>query len=126
MPANRTIRPSIFPALKYQDGAVALKWLAQVFDLKEHVFYHGPDGAVAHAQMTLGDGMIMLGRPEPRSCATWRTPIAARASTRPGTWAGISGASAPTSHGRRGDLDREGGRLGADAEGVLCALAFCS
>lgn len=56
-----TSKPSIFPALKYSDGPAALKWLGKAFGFREHVSYPAPDGTIAHAQMTLGNGMIMLG-----------------------------------------------------------------
>jgi len=67
-------RPNIFPALKYSDGAAALKWLERAFGFREHVSYSAPDGTIAHAQMTLGTGMIMLGsagKPDPRN--PWST-----------------------------------------------------
>ena len=56
-----TSKPNIFPALKYSDGPAALKWLGKAFGFREHVSYLAPDGTIAHAQMTLGNGMIMLG-----------------------------------------------------------------
>ncbi|HEY7687993.1 MAG TPA: VOC family protein [Dongiaceae bacterium] len=61
-------RSNIFPALKYRDGPAALKWLAAAFGFREQVCYPAPDGTIAHAQMTLGTGMIMLGsagKPDP-------------------------------------------------------------
>ena len=54
-------KPNIFPALKYKDGAAAIGWLQRAFGFREHVAYTAPDGGIVHAQMTLGDGMIMLG-----------------------------------------------------------------
>jgi uncharacterized glyoxalase superfamily protein PhnB len=54
-------KPNIFPALKYKDGPAAIKWLQRAFGFREHVAYAAPDGGIAHAQMTLSGGMIMLG-----------------------------------------------------------------
>lgn len=54
-------KPNIFPALKYKDGPAAIRWLQKAFGFREHIAYAAPDGSVAHAQMTLGGGMIMLG-----------------------------------------------------------------
>ena len=54
-------RPNIFPALKYKDGPAAVGWLQKAFGFREHVVYKTPDGSVAHAQLTLDGGMIMLG-----------------------------------------------------------------
>lgn len=58
---SSTGKPNIFPALKYSDGPAALKWLANAFGFREVVSYPAPDGTIAHAQMALGNGMIMLG-----------------------------------------------------------------
>jgi uncharacterized glyoxalase superfamily protein PhnB len=69
-----TAKPNIFPALKYSDGPAALKWLSRAFGFHEHVSYPAADGTIAHAQMTLGNGMIMLGssgRPDPEN--PWST-----------------------------------------------------
>lgn len=63
-------RPNIFPALRYKDGAAALQWLAKAFGFTSHFEVPGPDNTIAHAQMTLGAGMIMLGsaaKPDPNN-----------------------------------------------------------
>ena len=54
-------KPNIFPALKYKDGPTAIRWLQKAFGFREHVVYKAPDGSVAHAQLTLDEGMVMLG-----------------------------------------------------------------
>jgi len=53
--------PIIYPCLRYRDAPAAIAWLEKAFGLTRHAVYDGADGAVAHAQMTLGSGMIMLG-----------------------------------------------------------------
>jgi uncharacterized glyoxalase superfamily protein PhnB len=53
--------PNIFPALRYKDGQAALGWLAKAFGFTQQAAYPNPDGSLAHAQMTYGAGMIMLG-----------------------------------------------------------------
>ena len=52
---------NIFPALRYRNGPAALDWLARAFGFERHFVVPAPDGAVAHAQMSLGTGLIMLG-----------------------------------------------------------------
>ncbi|MGH6882189.1 VOC family protein [Hypericibacter sp.] len=62
--------PNIFPALKYKDGEAALGWLTQAFGFTRQAAYPNPDGSLAHAQMTYGAGMIMLGsggKPDPKN-----------------------------------------------------------
>ena len=55
----------ITPYLYYEDVAKALEWLARAFGFRERLRMPGPDGAIAHAEMELADGVIMLGRPGP-------------------------------------------------------------
>jgi uncharacterized glyoxalase superfamily protein PhnB len=51
----------VFPALRYRDGAAAVDWLARVVGFEKRLVVPGPGGQVAHAEMALGGGMIMLG-----------------------------------------------------------------
>jgi PhnB protein len=57
--------PRIAPYLLYEDVAEALDWLGRAFGFHERLRYAGPDGTVTHAEMTLDDGLIMLGHPGP-------------------------------------------------------------
>ncbi len=54
-------RPNIIPALRYKDGAKAVEWLGKAFGFENHFVVPGEGGNVAHAQLSLGAGMIMLG-----------------------------------------------------------------
>lgn len=49
------------PTMRYRDAPAAIDWLCRVLGFNQHMVVPGEDGAVAHAQLTLGDGMIMLG-----------------------------------------------------------------
>ena len=51
----------MYPALKYQNGAAAMEWLLRTFGFSKRVEASGPDGTLAHAELRLGRGMIMLG-----------------------------------------------------------------
>jgi uncharacterized glyoxalase superfamily protein PhnB len=51
----------IYPALRYRDAHAAIEWLENAFGFERHAVYDGPDGTVAHAELRLGEGMIMLG-----------------------------------------------------------------
>ncbi len=57
--------PRITPYLYYEDVEAALAWLAAAFGLRETMRLPGPDGKVAHAEMRLADGLVMMGRPGP-------------------------------------------------------------
>ena len=52
---------TLIPSLRYRDAPAAIDWLCRVFSLTRHMVIPNPDGTIAHAQLTLGQGMIMLG-----------------------------------------------------------------
>ncbi|AZG07138.1 glyoxalase [Pigmentiphaga sp. H8] len=54
-------RTSIMPCLVYRDAPAAIDWLCQAFGFAQHLVVPGDGNTIAHAQLTLGDGMIMLG-----------------------------------------------------------------
>ncbi len=62
MPAVAThTRSTVMPALRYLDAKAAIGWLTNVFGFERHAVYETPDGSIAHAELTLNGGMIMLG-----------------------------------------------------------------
>ena len=51
---------TIIPCLRYRDAQAAIDWLCKAFGFTRHAVY--ADGAtVHHAQLTFGNGMVMLG-----------------------------------------------------------------
>lgn len=54
-------RPNIFPALKYQDAKGAMEFLEKAFGFRTVAAYPGEGDAVAHAELKLGAGTVMLG-----------------------------------------------------------------
>jgi uncharacterized glyoxalase superfamily protein PhnB len=51
----------IIPTMRYRDAPAAIDWLCNVFGFEKHLVVPHDDGTIAHAQLTLGGGMIMLG-----------------------------------------------------------------
>ena len=51
----------IYTALRYRDAAAAIDWLEQAFGFQTTARHEGPDGTIAHAELWLGDAVIMLG-----------------------------------------------------------------
>ena len=51
----------IIPAIKYADCNAAIDWLCSVFGFEIHFCVEGPGDTVAHAQLRLGEHMIMVG-----------------------------------------------------------------
>jgi uncharacterized glyoxalase superfamily protein PhnB len=56
------LRPNIFPALRYRDADAAISFLKRAFGAEEKAVYRGDDGAVHHAELRLGAGIVMLGQ----------------------------------------------------------------
>ncbi len=52
---------SIVPALRYADAHAAVAWLQKALGFEVRALFDGADHTVAHAELTLGTGMIMLG-----------------------------------------------------------------
>ncbi len=52
---------SIMPTMRYHDAARMLDWLCEAFGFTRHAVFPDGQGGIAHAELTLGDGMIMLG-----------------------------------------------------------------
>jgi uncharacterized glyoxalase superfamily protein PhnB len=51
----------VIPTLRYRDGQAAIDWLCKVFGFAVQLVVPDETGAIAHAQLTHGNGMIMLG-----------------------------------------------------------------
>lgn len=52
---------NVISTMRYHDAAAAIKWLCQAFGFKKHLVVEAADDQIAHAQLTYGQGMIMLG-----------------------------------------------------------------
>ncbi|RKF24845.1 glyoxalase [Micromonospora globbae] len=52
--------PEIIPTLRYRDAPAAIRWLVDVIGFRENLVVPGPDGSISHAQLTWGNGMVML------------------------------------------------------------------
>ncbi len=56
-----TTPPSIFPFLRYRDATAAMAWLEQAFGFRVALQVPAANGGIAHAELQLGHGMVMLG-----------------------------------------------------------------
>lgn len=52
---------TIIPCLRYRDAPAMIDWLCTAFGFARSAVYPDDAGGIAHAQLTLGGGMIMLG-----------------------------------------------------------------
>lgn len=55
----------VTPYLLYEDVDAAVDWLVGAFGFLERMRIRGPDDRARHAEIQLGDGLIMLGNPGP-------------------------------------------------------------
>src|SRR4051794_5827785 len=54
----------VVPMLSYEDGAAAIEFLTRAFGFSERTRIE-EGGRITHAELALGDGMIMLANPHP-------------------------------------------------------------
>ena len=52
---------TVIPSLRYKDALAAIEWLVRAFGFEKNAVYMGEGSSVAHAQLTFGNGMVMLG-----------------------------------------------------------------
>ena len=52
---------AIIPTIRYKDAKKAIEWLCKAFGFKKHLVVPGTGETIAHAQLTMGHAMIMLG-----------------------------------------------------------------
>jgi uncharacterized glyoxalase superfamily protein PhnB len=54
------INATIVPTMRYRDALAAIDFLCRAFGFEKKLVVPGERGAVDHAQLTFGNGMIML------------------------------------------------------------------
>lgn len=52
---------TVYPFMSYRDAPAAIEWLCRAFGFEKQLVVPGENGTIAHAQLRLGNGMIMLG-----------------------------------------------------------------
>jgi uncharacterized glyoxalase superfamily protein PhnB len=58
--AKKSVATAI-PCLRYHDASAAIDWLCRAFGFEKRAVHAAPGGRIAHAELTFGNGMIMLG-----------------------------------------------------------------
>ncbi|MDD5036448.1 MAG: VOC family protein [Methylococcaceae bacterium] len=57
----KNTKATVIPCLRYRDAPAAIEWLCAAFGFEKQAVYPNDDGTIAHAQLSFGNGMIMLG-----------------------------------------------------------------
>ncbi len=58
---GKSTKATVIPCLRYRDAPAAIEWLCTAFGFEKQAVHPNEDGTIAHAQLTFGNGMIMLG-----------------------------------------------------------------
>jgi uncharacterized glyoxalase superfamily protein PhnB len=54
-------RPTLISTMRYEDAAPMIEWLCDAFGFERQLVVPGDEGTIAHAQLSYGSGMVMLG-----------------------------------------------------------------
>ncbi|NVD99212.1 VOC family protein [Massilia sp. BJB1822] len=54
-------RATILPCMRYRDAPGAIDWLCSTLGFEASLVVPNEDGSIAHAQLSYGNGMVMLG-----------------------------------------------------------------
>jgi len=52
---------SVIPTMRYHDAPRMIAWLCRAFGFREHLVVPDGAGGIAHAELTFGNGMVMVG-----------------------------------------------------------------
>jgi uncharacterized glyoxalase superfamily protein PhnB len=59
-PPPATTRSMLIPCMHYDNAPAAIDWLCRAFGFEKRMVVPGDDGLIVHAELSLGDGMIMM------------------------------------------------------------------
>ena len=57
----KSTKATVIPCLRYRDAPAAIEWLCRTFGFEKHLVVPNAGGSIAHAQLSFGNGMLMLG-----------------------------------------------------------------
>ena len=58
---SATTEGTMYPCLFYNDAPAAIEWLKRVFGFRELMVVPGENGTIAHSELAIGNGVIMVG-----------------------------------------------------------------
>jgi len=57
----KNTRATVIPSINYRDEPAAIEWLCEAFGFEKQLIVPNDDGTIAHAQLSFGNGMVMIG-----------------------------------------------------------------
>lgn len=61
MSSPKRTAATLISTMRYEDANAAVDWLCRAFGFEPHAVYKDDNGKVVHAELSFGNGMIMLG-----------------------------------------------------------------
>jgi uncharacterized glyoxalase superfamily protein PhnB len=58
----KNCKSTVIPRLRYRNALAAIEWLCRAFGFEKNAVYMGEGDIVMHAQLSFGNGMVMLQR----------------------------------------------------------------
>lgn len=52
---------NMYPFMSYKDAPAAIEWLCNAFGFEKKAVHANDDGTIAHAELSLGSGIAMIG-----------------------------------------------------------------
>src|SRR5262249_17031203 len=95
----------IIPALRYRNAGAAIDWLCKAFGFEKKMVVPAEGGRVAHAELVLGNGMIMLGDAEPEYGRVVRPPEPQERVSTQGMYVVVDDADARCARARAADAE---------------------
>ena len=71
----KNTKSTIIPTLRYKDAQAAIDWLCKAFGFEAHLVVAREHGAIAHAQLVFGNGMVMLGSARDDAFGQHQSPL---------------------------------------------------
>ncbi len=66
----KNCKSSVIPGLRYRNAKAMIDWLCEAFGFEKQAVYMGEGNVVMHAQLTFGNGMIMIGSADNQTAAS--------------------------------------------------------
>jgi PhnB protein len=57
---------AVCPSLAFKGAEKAIEWYKKIFDAKEKMRFDNPDKTIAHAELAIGDSVLMLAEENPQ------------------------------------------------------------
>jgi uncharacterized glyoxalase superfamily protein PhnB len=57
----KNCKSTVIPGLRYRNALAMIEWLVKTFGFEKQAVYANQNGVVMHAQLSFGNGMVMVG-----------------------------------------------------------------